>query len=386
MTSLGDQLPPAWWRNRGLLERELRAHGGTRAMCRALRVNRSTIQRWIEAHGIEAPDGDSTRLDRRVVPTAPDAPLEDAWLLDAIKKRGDQATVEELADAADVAPRKVRDALERLGRAGYRVAEDGPAVVLERVAPAPRGLIHSGLFAGDVIRFAVVSDTHLGSNEERLDELHAAYDQILELGITTVLHPGDLVCGKGIYPGQIRDVKLHTFDAQVEYAVREFPRRPGITTRIIGGNHDLEGDFGRQGADPVRAVAARRDDFDYLGEYDAWIELPNGAYVHMLHPKGGSSYAVSYKPQKMCESYEAGRKPAILLLGHYHRRGWFETRNIEAVLCGTFEGSSFLAKRVGLGAPAVGFHVIEATLADDGSVVRFAPEWFPFYTGRRIAA
>ena len=41
------------------------------------------------------------------------------------------------------------------------------------------------------------------------------------------------------------------------------------------------------GADPVKGVANERPDVDYLGAYSAWIELANGAYLHLLHGKGG---------------------------------------------------------------------------------------------------
>src|SRR5260221_97184 len=48
-----------------------------------------------------------------------------------------------------------------------------------------------------------------------------------------------------------------------------------------------------------------------------------------MHPGGGSSYATSYRPQMIVESLEGGEKPAVLLIGHYHklsvnlvRNGW----------------------------------------------------------------
>jgi DNA-binding Lrp family transcriptional regulator len=346
-------------------------------------VHHNVVNRWARELGL---DIDALFPPRSPIPSAQGLaePLvvEDERLLEVLRKLRNEASIEEIADAVDLSPRRVREALERLAEKGYRVSVGAAAVTLERVAPAPREQIHRALFDGDRIRFAVVSDTHLGSKEERLGELHLAYDMIAEEGIERVIHPGDLVCGKGIYTTQVRDVHKHTFDEQVAYAIAEYPARPGIRTTIVSGNHDLEGSFGRDGADPVRAVANARADFDYLGEYSAWIELLNGAYVHVLHPGGGAGYALSYKPQKLCEGYEAGRKPAMLLLGHYHRRGHFEARNIETFLCGTFEGSTNLAKRYGMGAPAVGFWILEATLADDASLVGIKSDWRPFYPGR----
>jgi predicted phosphodiesterase len=314
----------------------------------------------------------------------------DDWLLAAMKRAGDRATVSELADAADVSPKRVRDALERLGTRGFRLEEDAGHVVLTRKPPASDLSFTAGpeLFDGDLVRFGVVSDTHLGSKECHLQELHVAYQFMADRGIRTVLHPGDLVAGMGVYKHQIRDLHVHGFDNQVAYAIENYPdgSELGITTEIVGGNHDLEGDFGRDGADPVRAFCTARPDFKHLGDYSAWVDLPNGGRVHILHPGGGGSYALSYRAQKIAEGYEGGTKPNVTLFGHWHRRGDFTARGIQLLLCATFEGSTSLAKRYGLGEPAIGFHIVEARMADDGSLVEWNPRWCPFYRGRLVAS
>jgi predicted phosphodiesterase len=303
-----------------------------------------------------------------------------------LKKHKDTATVEQLADACDVSPRRVRVALERLGRDGYRVAEnDEQRVVLSRV-PSPSDNIHKALFAGETVRFAVVSDTHLGSKRERLDELHHAYDVLRDEGVTDVYHPGDLVCGSGIFPGQINEIHQHTYQDQVDYAVANYPKRDGITTRIIAGNHDLEGDFGKLGANPVVAFCNQRDDFEFCGDYQATFELPQGTRISVLHPKGGMGYAADYKVRKLAEGYESGTKPNVLLIGHFHRRGCFEARGIQAVLCGCFEGGGSFGARLGMSDPAVGFHIVEMRVGDDGSVVKFNAEWWRFWPGRNVQA
>lgn len=366
----------AWYTDGDKLTAEVQRLGSLNAVAREHGLARATLQRWWKR----------TALEPRTFSPGNEVPKDTRgrWLLEHLRKLGESASVSELADSADVSPRRVRDALNALGHDGYRVGEDAAGVVaLDKLPPITRGA-HRLLFAGDTVRFGVVSDVHLGSDHERVDELHAAYDMLAELGITTVLNPGDLVCGRGIFPGQDRVIHKHTYEAQVDYATAAYPVRDGITTYIIGGNHDLEGNFGRIGADPVAAVCNRRDDMVHLGAYEATVELEQGTRIYMLHPKGGSSYALSYKPQKLIESMEGGTKPNVLLLGHYHRRGSFEWRNVQALLCGTFEGGGELGVRVGLGEPAVGFHVVEMTVADDGSVVRWRPEWFKLFAGRKV--
>ena len=241
------------------------------------------------------------------------------------------------------------------------------------------------MFDGDTVRFGITSDVHTSSTAERLDAWETAYSIFEREGIRTVYDAGDLIDGLGIYRRQVTEVKHHTYEAQVEHAVRVHPYRDGITTYGIWGNQDLEGDIGRIGADPVQAVCNQREDVKYLGRYSARVELPNGADIHLLHPMGGASYALSYKPQKIVESYEGGQKPSILVIGHWHRAGYFFTRGVHVLLGGTFQGPTTYSTRKAFGEPGFGFWIVECRLAEDGSVVGFRPEWLPYYQGRVVA-
>lgn len=373
-------LPPYWWRSAEHLQAEYLKHGTMEAVALAHRgeISLRALLHWRGKLGLPA-------LPKGPRPAAFTAGEQDQQLLQALKKLGDKASVEELADYIDCSPKRVRQMAEELGLKGYRLEQQEQEVVLHR-APPPSDNVHKLLFKGKTLRFGVVSDTHLGSKGERLTELHAAYKVFEDQGITDVYHPGDLVCGKGIFPGQINEVNLHTYEEQVEYAIQNYPHVKGITTHIIAGNHDLEGEFGKVGANPVVAVAHQRPDLSYGGDYRATYELPQGTRLYMLHPKGGLSYALSYKVQKIAESFEGGSKPQLVLVGHYHRRGSFEWRNIQMVLCGCFEGGSSFGARLGLGEPAVGFHTIEMTVASDGSIVTFLPRWYKFFAGRQVKA
>jgi predicted phosphodiesterase len=299
-------------------------------------------------------------------------------------KRKKRIAVADLADDLDVSPRRIREALERLRADGYRVPEEKGEVVLESVAPDKLNL-HRSLLEGEQLTVGLVSDTHLSSNEQALDHLELAYDVFADRGITEVWHSGDWTCGVGIFPTQHSEIFNHTFESQVDYLEANYPSRPGIVTRGISGNHDIEGQFGRVGANPVIALANRRDDVEFLGDYSAWIELPNGAWVHLLHGKGGMSYAYSYKAQKLVDGYPSGRKPAILAPGHWHVSGWIEQRAVNVIWPGCFEWKSKFLERLGL-TPAVGFWILNLTLGDDGSLVRLVPEWHRFYEGRAVAA
>ena len=382
MAKCSGDLPSRYWQDGPLLRAELEAHGSLSAVSRAHGGAPSTLAFWwASKHGYEKlPEGHPT-----VGPSPTKSEVEgDLWLLKVLKRVGNRATVEELADKADKSPRRIREAISRLSAAGYRLDIGEEAIRLITVAPDHHNL-HRGLLEGETVRVGVVSDTHLGSNEEALEELHLAYDWFESEGVDKVMHAGDWITGRGIFRGQDSEIKLHTLDAQIEYLTEKYPKRKGVQTFGISGNHDLEGEAGRVGLDPIYPFAHRRDDITYLGAYSAWLQVggDNGPWIHLLHGRGGMSYAYSYKAQKLTEGYPVGRKPAVLICGHWHVRGSFETRGIQVIFPGCFEWQSRFLQRLGL-LPSVGFHTLEMTFGDDGSLVQFLPRWFKFYEGRVI--
>jgi len=358
------------------IEAALQGGESLRSISRRLGTAHSSIQgalaRWArDPHPNDPPPRDTSGiidLDR----------------LAALVGRDDGTTIEDLADAMDVAPRHVRAGIDNLRADGYRISDPGSSsIALEKMPPTSDRITRS-LLDGDEVTVAIVSDTHLGSREEALEALHVFYDEVAARGITEVWHAGDLVAGVDIYRGQMASgvlPGLHTYRDQVDYAVDNYPQRDGIRTMIIAGNHDVEGAAGRIGADPVAAVCHRRQDMTYLGAYTGTIELPNGAYATMVHGRGGGSYALSYKPQKYVESLPPGRKPALLIFGHWHVSGMFRHRYVPCLLAGCWEWQTDLLVRLGL-QPDVGGWIVTMRLADDGSIVGIKPEWLGFYPGR----
>lgn len=360
----------------------LKVAGGIMPLSQVLKLSHHTVRRWTREWEINPDD-----IQAELATPAWEVNKDLTWLTTALKKLGDHATIEELADRCDRPPKTIRAGLSVLKEQGYRVAEIDDVVALDR-NPAPSHLTHhldASIFDGDEIRVGIVSDTHICSIEDKVDELHVAYDVFAREGISEVWHIGDLVAGNQIYPHQIKDLRIVAFEQQVQEALDVYPVRKGIKTKMISGNHDLEGAVGRVGADPVQAFCNKREDVEYLGQYSAWLELPQGTRIHLVHPMGGGSYAISYKCQKFAEAYEGGKKPGATIMGHYHSRGNFRWRSIEMLLAGCFEGQTDLARRKALGEPAVGFHILTIRVADDGSIVRWMPEWFAFYHGKLIS-
>lgn len=382
-----------WWTDRDKFVEYLMKYGNCGAAAKGstdegIPVGVSTLWRWAREHDIP--------LERRQqaytgVSSPKEDPQEDVLvsrLYDELQKiKNDQGlSIEDLADTLDVSPKRVREGLDILRHQGYRIPDSDETIRIQKVVPSHTNL-HKSLLEGNQITIGVVSDTHLSSNEEALSELHLAYDVFAERGITEVLHAGDWTCGAGIFRGQVSEIKNHTFEQQVEYLVTNYPYRDGIVTRGISGNHDIEGDFGRIGANPVVALANQRDDIEFLGDYSAWINYgpseDNPCWIHLLHGKGGMSYSYSYKAQKLVDGYRAERMPALLAVGHWHVRGAFEARGVQVLFPACFEWQSPFLTRLGL-SPAVGFHILTLTIGDDGALVKMVPEYFRFVEGRTV--
>lgn len=173
----------------------------------------------------------------------------------------------------------------------------------------------------------LISDTHLCSNAERLDIVNHAYDVFQQRHITTVLHAGDWLDGNGVYRGHENNLKVTGDMAQAKYLISKYPRKPGMTTYGISGNHDLS-TYLKTGNDMMSLVVngfryegrdiAGRDDLKYLGHYAHRIILPQQVTVELLHPLGSNPYSKSYKQQRRSENMDRNTRPDLQVSGHFH--------------------------------------------------------------------
>jgi len=191
--------------------------------------------------------------------------------------------------------------------------------------------------------FGVVSDTHLCSKYYRADVLEDLYDWFEREGITQVFHAGNWIDGEARFNKY--DLEVHGMDAQCRYMIERYPQRPGITTYAVAGD-DHEGWYNqREGVDigkylEMKMRDAGRNDWVNLGYMESFVTLQHAvtgktSQMLVMHPGGGSAYAVSYQPQKIIESLSGGEKPAVILIGHYHKLSFDNIRNTWALQCGT---------------------------------------------------
>lgn len=234
--------------------------------------------------------------------------------------------------------------------------------------------------SGTTLRFGLIGDRHYGNTCCDIPAIAAYYAEVAKMGITEVLDAGDMLDGHKVYRGQEFELQDVGIDKQSKRFADTSPAHSGITTHFITGNHDAS--FTRSvGVSVGDKLAQLRSDHKFLGADTASIELTNKSgtkiKVALIHPDGGSSYAISYKPQKIVEQLEGGTKPDILGIGHFHKADFIPSyRNVAVLQTGTFERQTPFMARNGLAAH-VGGWIIEA--AKNKSGIRVKAEFIGFY-------
>lgn len=229
--------------------------------------------------------------------------------------------------------------------------------------------------------FGLITDTHLCSDAERLDLVRDAYDIFAKRGISKVFHVGDLTDGQDVYKGHNMHVKVFGGMAQAAYFIAKYPRKKGITTYAISGNHDLS-TYLKTGMDQASLITSGfhyhgkdikgREDIVYLGQYSHKIILPQEVTMQLLHPRGNNSYAKSYKQQKRREAMDRNLQPDIQVSGHFHdfNYTWINHCHMLA-LPGLQDETEFFVR---LGLPrGMGFVIVHYEIKN-GQLVSFTPE------------
>ncbi len=301
----------------------------------------------------------------------------------AIKK---PISIIELANRFDCPPKDIHKAIEELKEEKYNVIiKDDIVETSGIIEVGGQHKIDLKAFENKTYKIGFLTDDHLCNKGERLDVINAIFDIYQEEGITEVYNGGNWIDGE--FRFNKFDIHTHGLTDQVDYFIENYPQRKGIRINYIAGDdhegwyqqreHIIIGEYLEE-----RAKSKGRNDLNYLGYMEADIELKaekGSAMLRVVHPGGGSAYALSYSPQKLIESYTGGDKPHILLIGHYHKADVLPSyRNVRAVQggCGCDQTAFMRKKKL----PAhVGGWIIEFQQAKDGSINRFKTEWLGFF-------
>lgn len=256
-----------------------------------------------------------------------------------------------------------------------KVASSTKRVVIQNQEPEH----HISKWDGtEVIKFALMGDTQLGSKYTQLTYLHDFYDLCVREGITDVYHTGDITDGLKMRVGHEYELYEISADEMRDDVVKNYPKRDNIITHFITGNHDAS-IYKQVGFDIGQAIANARDDMKYLGRDCATINLTPNCTLELRHPWDGTAYALSYKMQKMIEAMEGDSKPNILAVGHYHKAEYLFYRNVHAIQTGCFQGQTPFTRGKGISVHLGGW-IVQVRVDQNGTIQGFAPEFVPFYS------
>lgn len=247
-------------------------------------------------------------------------------------------------------------------------------VIVQNHEPTRRDSNWSG---NQTLRFAIMGDTQIGSKYAQLTYLHEFYDLCEREGIKEVYHTGDLTDGLKMRTGHEYELYEVSADDMRDDVIANYPKRDGIKTYFITGNHDAS-IYKQVGYDIGQAIANARPDLVYLGRDCAVVNLTPKCTLELRHPWDGTAYALSYKIQKMIEAMESDSKPNILAVGHYHKAEYLFYRNVHALQTGCFQGQTPFTRGKGISVHLGGW-LVTITVDSDGHIQRFAPEFIPFY-------
>ena len=228
-----------------------------------------------------------------------------------------------------------------------------------------------------IITFGLIGDTHINSKYTQLTYLHRFYDICAERGIKDVYHTGDVDDGERMRPGHQYECYTQGAGDHIREILRVYPKREGMTTHFITGNHDAS-IYKHVGLDIGESIALNRDDLHYLGRDAAKIEVAPNCVLELRHPWDGTAYATSYKPQKLIEGMESDSKPNILAIGHYHKCEYLFHRNVHCFQTLCFQSQTPFTRGKGIYV-SMGGWIVTIEVDDKGYVQRIIPELIAFY-------
>lgn len=303
-----------------------------------------------------------------------------------VLKKGPRST-EQIAKALSTDPKKVLQIIEETKSKGALflmtpngLHDLGDSILLEKGRSEVKG--DKGEWTHV---FGFTTDNHLCNRHSRLDVLNLAYDHFQREGISIVYNAGNWIDGEARF-NKTELITAPGMDHQLDYMIDNWPVRKGIETHYIAGD-DHEGWFQqREGIEigrylQMRAEQDGRHDLKYLGygEADVALRFGSGSSVmRVVHPGGGSAYAISYTDQKRVESYQGGEKPQIELVGHYHKFNYGYPREVHTLQGGCTTDQSMFMRKKRLQAH-VGYSIVRIKQDKDGAIARFAVEWCPFF-------
>lgn len=234
---------------------------------------------------------------------------------------------------------------------------------------------------GGWLRFGLLSDTHSCSIYEMPEAVNELYDIFESEGVSCVLHTGDITDGIGhVFKGQLSELKIFGVDKQLDYTNYTYPSK-SFKTYMLAGNHDDDA-YKTCGIDVVKNLCDKREDFEYVGRYGAYIET-NNVRFYLLHGDGGIPVAISYKPQKLIDTFKI--IPDVTIMGHWHTFLHLpKYRGTICILPGCTQRQTEYMRRKCLN-PNIGGVILSAKIANVGGVNKIVKHYAEFIDLEHLA-
>ncbi len=341
-------------------------HGGNRSTAaRSLGMKPQAMRSNFTGASLEELTAERDRILAEF--SAAEDPPANLDIIERLLKTG--ATLEQLCVRSDATHGQVLDELDALTARGFNIVRMGDLFRIEKTMPMGNVGGERVSFDADGrnrIKFGLSSDKHYCSKYCREEVISELYQWFADEGVVAVLDSGNYIEGESRFNKY--DLTHHGLDNQAQHLVATLPRHDGLTTYAISGD-DHEGWYAqREGIDVGRYVEgvfrqAGRDDWVNLGYMESYVEVVNPttgvrSQILVMHPGGGSAYAVSYAPQKICEAFTGGEKPGVVLIGHFHKLSVNLLRGVWAIQVGCGQDQTPWARKKRLD-PHIGGIIME---------------------------
>jgi predicted phosphodiesterase len=233
-------------------------------------------------------------------------------------------------------------------------------------------------FTGDEFTFGVIVDTHIGSIDSEPDYVFKAFEEFEKKGCDFLVHGGDVVEGMMNRPGHIYELNKIGLNAQKEEAVRILSQWTKPSYYISGNHDDSFNTKLNAGIDIVHEICKELPNAHYIGLGEGDISI-NGIVIRLFHGiDAGASYALSYRPQKIIESWTGGMKPNVLITAHDHKSMYLNYRNCHAIAGGCLQKQTTWMRGRRMAAHT-GFWIVKLCVGE-GSVRWIEPRFYPLYS------
>jgi hypothetical protein len=290
---------------------------------------------------------------------------------------------------------RLRRALEYYGIDAELPASAEPEAPPQPDKMQPRHVVHEAWVEGggleiisrpdNTFLFGACGDLHAASKYCRWDVREDLIRTYERERVQAIFDTGNWIDGEARF--NVHDLEVHGLDQQLRCLASRHPKTSIPIHAVWGDDH--EGWYGQREGIDVGSYAegimrAAGHDWHNLGFMEAHVHLVNAntgkaATLAVVHPGGGSAYALSYSIQKIIESYEGGEKPHAAFYGHYHKLWSGIIRNVWVVQTGCGQDQTPFMRKKRLEAHVGGALVKLTQDPETGALTRMSPELLRYF-------